>query len=159
MSSAGDRMASRLKPEVPKCWLFTVCGMMWGGVGLLMCLTGMGWLAGEAPARMAAFGLAGIACALAAFHWIFGGIARKNIVRLRQLPEKGCFFAFQAWQSYLIVAFMIALGIILRRSPIPKSALSVIYIAIGGALLLASFFYYRHLMRLFRTSRRGRNLF
>lgn len=152
-------IASRLKPEVPKCWLFAVCGTLWSGVGLVMCLTGFGWLAGENSVRAAAFGLGGIACALAAFWWIFGAIARRNIQRLRQLPAKGCFFAFQAWKSYLIIAFMISLGMTLRRSVIPKTTLSVIYTGIGGALLLASFFYYRHLARLFRTARRRRSRF
>jgi len=150
-------IAARLKPEVPKCWLFTVCGVMWSGVGLLMCITGIGWLAGESIVRASALGLAGIACALAAFRWVFGGIARKNIRRLRRLPGKGCFFAFQAWKSYLIIAVMIALCMSLRRSPIPKTVLSIVYTGIGGALLLASYFYYRHLMRLFRTARRRRN--
>jgi len=150
-------IAARLKPEVPKCWLFAVCGAMWSGVGLMMCLTGIGWLAGENIVRAATFELAGLVCALAAFHWIFGGIARKNIRRLRQLPGKGCFFAFQAWKSYLIIAVMIALGMALRRSPIPNTVLSIVYTSIGGALLLASYFYHRHLMRLLRTTRRRRN--
>ena len=152
-------IAPRLKPEVPKCWLFAVCGALWSAVGLLMCLTGIGWLAAESIIRVTALVLGGIACALIAFHWIFGGIARRNIQRLRQLPAKGCFFAFQAWKSYLIIAFMVAMGVTLRGSPIPKTMLSVVYIGIGGALLLASFFYYRHLARLFRTTRRRRKQF
>ena len=87
----------------------------------------------------------------------FASLARKNIRRLRRLPERGCFFAFQAWKSYLIIIFMIALGNVLRHLPVPKAALAIVYSAIGGALLMASFGYYRHLVRLMRvrSHRRG----
>ena len=147
-------IASHLKPEVPKCWLFAVCGVLWSGVGLLMCIAGGNWLAGEPLKHAAGIELAGALIALAAFQYIFGGIARKNILRLRKLPAKGCFFAFQAWKSYLIIVFMILLGILLRRSPLPRTMLSLVYTGIGGGLLLASFFYYQHLVRLFRIARR-----
>ena len=151
-------IAARMKPEVPKCWLFAVCGVMWSGVGLMMCVTGARWLASQGIVRAGTFELAGITVALIAFRLLFGSIARKNIQRLRRLPQKGCFFAFQAWKSYLIIAFMIALGVSLRHSPVPKTMLSVVYTGIGGALGLSSGLYYRYLTRLFRaTSRRGRH--
>ena len=89
-------------------------------------------------------------------RWGFGGIALKNIQRLRRLPDRGCFFAFQAWKSYLIIMVMIALGVTLRHSSIPKHFLAVAYTAIGGALIVGSFYYYRHLSRLIRTASRRR---
>jgi hypothetical protein len=58
-----------------------------------------------------------------------------------------CFFAFQAWKSYLVIAFMVMFGFILRHSMIPKYYLSVPYTAIGGALILSSFHYYARLWR------------
>lgn len=143
----------QLKPTVPKCWLFVACALMWCGVGLMMCATGTVWLVSLAPIRAAGAGAAGGALALVAFQLGFSAIARKNIHRLRRLPERGCFFAFQAWQSYLIIAFMIALGITLRHSPVPRIYLAVVYIAIGGALLLGSTHYYRHLFRMMRLGR------
>lgn len=143
---------ARLKPTVPKCWLFAACGVMWSTVGLMMCVTGVSWLVGEGILRGAGLGLAGLVMAVLAVRWGFNSVAQKNIRRLRQLPDRGCFFAFQAWQSYLIILFMVALGIALRNSPIPKTILAVIYTAIGGALFLGSFHYHRHLVRLMRTA-------
>ncbi|WP_319522980.1 hypothetical protein [uncultured Desulfosarcina sp.] len=145
---------ARLKPDVPKCWLFAACGVLWSVVGLSMCLAAMNWLSFEGFVRGIELELVGLVVAVAALQWGFSGIARRNICRLRQLSDKGCFFAFQAWKSYLIIAFMIALGIMLRRSPIPRAALAVVYTAIGAALFLASFHYYRHLLRLLRTANR-----
>lgn len=148
---------SRLKPAVPKCWLFAASGVMWSAVGLMMCVTGVGWLTGEGFVRGAGFELAGLVLAVLAVHWRFGGMAKKNIRRLRRLPEQGCFFAFQAWKSYLIILIMIALGIVLRHMSIPKTYLAVVYTVIGGALFLGSFHYYRHLVRLMRTTVRRRS--
>lgn len=142
---------SRLKPDVPKCWLFAASGIMWSTVGLLMCATGVVWLAAEGMVRGMGFELAGLVLALVAARWGFCSIARKNIRRLRGLPDRGCFFAFQAWKSYLLIMIMIAMGITLRHSAIPKNLLAVVYTGIGGALFLASFYYYRHLARLIRT--------
>lgn len=148
---------SRLKPTVPKCWLFAASGVMWSAVGLMMCVTGLGWLAGEGFLRGAAFELAGLVLAFLAVRRGFGGIAQKNIQRLRLLPDQGCFFAFQAWKSYLVIVIMIALGNVLGHMPIPKIYLAVVYTAIGGALFIASFHYYRHLARLMRTTTRRRS--
>lgn len=145
---------ARLKPNVPKCWLFAACGVLWSVVGLSMCFAAMNWLRTEDFARGVGLELVGLVMALAVLQWGFSGIARRNIRRLRQLSDKGCFFAFQAWKSYLIIAFMVALGITLRRSPIPRATLAIVYTGIGGALFLASFQYYRHLLRLLRTANR-----
>lgn len=145
---------SHLKPTVPKCWLFAASGVMWSAVGIMMCATGIGWLADSGMLRGIGFELAGLIAATLAFRWGFGSIARKNIRRLRRLPSRGCFFAFQAWKSYLIIMVMIALGITLRHSSIPKHFLAVAYTGIGGALILGSFYYYQHLMRLIRTASR-----
>lgn len=145
---------ARLKPNVSKCWLFAACGVLWSAVGLSMCFAAVNWLRTEGLVRGIGLELAGLIVAVAALQWGFSGIARRNIRRLRQLSEKGCFFAFQAWKSYLIIAFMIVLGITLRRSPIPRAALAIVYTAIGAALFLASFHYYRHLLRLLRTANR-----
>ena len=102
---------SHLKPTVPKCWLFAASGVMWSAVGIMMCATGIGWLAAGGLVRGMGFELAGLILAMLFFRWWFGSLAQKNIRRLRRLPDRGCFFAFQAWKSYLIIMVMIALGI------------------------------------------------
>jgi hypothetical protein len=47
----------------------------------------------------------------------------------------------------LIIAVMISLGLFLRHSSLPKQYLAVIYLAVGGALFLSSFYYYKLLWR------------
>ncbi len=148
---------SHLKPTVPKCWLFAASGVMWSAVGIMMCATAIGWLADGGMGRGMASAAAGLILAILSVRWGFGSIAQKNIRRLRRLPDRGCLFAFQAWKSYLIIMVMIALGVTLRHSSIPKHFLAVVYTAIGGALIGGSVYYYRHLSRLIRTASRRRD--
>ena len=139
---------NRIKPAVSKCWLIAFGGLMWSTVGAMLCSMAYYWLKEVDWLTAFPFGLFGVILSLAAYCFGFSGIARKNIDRICLLPEKGCIFAFQAWKSYLIIAIMILLGIILRHSPIPKHYLAIVYITIGGALLLSSLHYYRGLWRL-----------
>ncbi len=145
---------SLLKPAAPKCWLFATAGLLWSVVGVLLCRTGWGWLEPEPWGRAIFLEIVGASLAVAAFRFGFSKIAGRNIQRLRGLNGRRCFFAFQAWKSYLLIAFMIALGALLRRSPIPQTVLAVAYTTIGGALLLASFGYYRHLRRIILAGRK-----
>ncbi len=138
----------KIRPAVPKCLLITLAGLMWSTVGVMLCSMAYYWLKKVAWLTAFPLGLSGIILSLAAYLFGFSGIALKNINRICLLPEKGCIFAFQAWKSYLIIVFMIALGIILRHSPIPKHYLAIVYTAIGGALLLSSLHYYQRLWQL-----------
>jgi len=63
------------------------------------------------------------------------------------MDDKKCVFSFISWKSYLIIAIMIAMGAILRRSAIPKQYLAVLYIGIGLALILSSVRYMRVFLR------------
>ena len=143
---------SSWKPAVSKYWLFALAGLMWSGVGVMLCRLAYGWLAEFSRIRAGSFGLVGIALAMAAYRFVFAGIVQKNIDRLFEYSEKVCIFAFQAWKSYLVIGLMIGLGITLRLSPLPKDILSIVYITIGGALLLGSFKYYRYLWRTSRSA-------
>ena len=138
----------KLKPAVSKYMLIALAGLMWSAVGVMLCRMAYYWLKEIGWFAALPFGLLGIVLLLAVYFFGFSGIARKNIDRICLLSEKGCIFAFQAWKSYLIIVVMIALGIILRHSPISRQYLAIVYMAIGGALLLASLHYYRWLWRL-----------
>lgn len=141
-------LISNLKPEVSRNWRIALAGMLWSGVGIMLCRMGYLWILSE-PADRVAYGAAGLVLALLAHKFAFSKIATKNIERLLQMPDRSCLFAFQAWKSYLIIVFMIALGFTLRHSPVPRHFLAVIYLAVGGALLLSSLSYYVCLWREF----------
>ena len=133
---------SSLKPAVTKSWLIAIAGLMWTGVGMTLCRLAYNWLAVINKGMAASLGLLGVAMAVAAYHFGFSKIARKKLTRCSLLVQKTCIFAFQTWKGYLIIGFMMILGIILRNSAIPKQYLAIIYTTIGGAIFLSSFHYY-----------------
>ncbi len=139
----------KLKPAVPRHWLFVLSGLMWSGVGIALCHLAYGWLKPIAHQWAMALGLLGCGAALIVYRFGFSKIARKNIRRISLMAERCCVFAFQEWKGYLIIGIMVPLGIGLRHSSLPKHYLAVIYTTIGGALLLSSLHYYVYLLREF----------
>jgi hypothetical protein len=137
-----------LKPAVSKSWLVAIAGLMWTGVGVMLCGLAYHWFVNVNTGVAVILGALGTGMALAAYHFGFSKIARRNIKRLSQLTEKTCVFAFQTWKGYLIICFMIMLGAILRSSPIPKPYLAILYTTIGGAIFLSSLHYHSLLWRL-----------
>ena len=125
-----------LNPSVPRAWLMLIAGLLWCAVGVVLWVRALGWLR-DLHAAMLLPILLGSALGVIAHLTMFVRIARKNLRRLRALPSRACVFAFQAWRSYLVIAFMIALGLALRISPMPKHVLAVLYTAIGSALILS----------------------
>jgi hypothetical protein len=138
----------KLVPAVNKRWLYFVAGVIWSGVGILLTRLAYGWLLPVETLVALLLALTGVLMAVAIYRFLFAWFADKNIRRVNNLSkDKICIFAFQQWTSYPLVVFMVALGISLRvYSPVPKPFLAVMYIGIGGGLLLGSFRYYAHFL-------------
>ncbi len=136
----------RLRPAARKHWLQLLAGLVWLGVGLMLDDFAARWLQPVALPRMLPLILAGLALAAAIYSFGFSRLARKNIRRISDLPgTRVCLFAFQAWTSYPLVAFMIGLGLYLRiYSGLPKPLLAILYLGIGSALFAASLHYFAH---------------
>ena len=137
----------KFKPAVSKYWLMALAGLMWSAVGIMLCRLAVIWLRSIHRPLAWPLGFLGLISATAVYRIGFSKIALKNITRLCLLPDATCIFAFQAWKSYLIIIFMIALGLTLRHSPMPKHLLAVIYETIGGALFFSSFHFYGRIWR------------
>jgi hypothetical protein len=130
-----------LKPAVPKWWLYLIAGLMWCGVGVM--LMGWAWVWSTSTEwRQAwlfdAMGLL-IGLGIATF---FRRMAKQNDLRIKLLPEKACIFAFQSWWSYPLVVFMMALGLVMKASPLPRTWLAGMYLAIGSGLFIAGLRYF-----------------
>ncbi len=124
---------------------------MWSAVGVLLLVYAVTWLNHPITALTLALGALGVIISILANRYQFTKLSRKNIVRILSLDDKACLFAFQAWTGYLIIAVMMTAGILLRNSDLPKPYLAVVYAAIGGALLQASFHYYSHFFNFARV--------
>ncbi|HAL56446.1 MAG TPA: hypothetical protein DCP63_08225 [Bacteroidetes bacterium] len=136
---------SGLNPTVPKQWLLAIAGSMWAGVGILLCTRAIIWLAGTNAPDAFMLGTLGIALAVLFYMTSFLKVADHNIRRICELGEQPSIFLFIAPKAYVMVGFMMALGFILRSSPIPRDYLAVPYAAMGGSLILGSLRLYRRL--------------
>lgn len=132
------------EPAVSRRTLTTTAGIVWALVGLFLSARAVGWFA-VTPHHVFILVLLALVAGVIKSQFIFTRLVRRNMRRINELSphkEKICVFAFQAMQSYLIIISMIALGILLRLSPIPREYLAAIYLAIGSALFLAGLRYF-----------------
>jgi hypothetical protein len=135
---------------VGRAGLYAIAGVIWTAVGLLLLTYAAGWLAPVSLPLELGLIAAGLVVAAVFVRFVFAGIVRKNIARIEDGPARASAFAFQGWRSYLVTAFMIGLGIVLRHSALPKPGLAVMYEGIGLALLLTSLLYHRRLIAALR---------
>lgn len=135
-------------PAADRKTLVLFAGLLWSTVGIGLIAAGIGWTKKfDYLALLTIMVAAAMGGAISRFG--FSPLARKNLARIyAQAPgkDKVCLFAFQNRRSYLLLGVMIFLGYLLRHSPLPKTYLTPIYIAIGLALNFASVIYYRWLL-------------
>lgn len=87
--------------------------------------------------------IVGCIATLAAFDTMFVRMVFKNRRRIEQIPQS----SRRVWhcmslRSFLIMAFMIALGITLRHSPqVPRAFIASFYVGLGTALSTAGIVY------------------
>ncbi len=142
----------KCKPTVHYHALFILAGLMWTGVGVMLLWRAGIWLrAIEQPLTWILVAL-GVVLTVLFYRFMFRKTVHKNIRRLRSLPERVCLLAFNSTKGYIMILFMIALGITLRRSSIPRAYLVVVYSAMGGTLLISSFHFYHHFWQVRRES-------
>lgn len=74
-----------------------------------------------------------------AFGFMFQNMVRKNTIRIVSfVQERILFLKFFPLKSYLIIAFMMSFGILLRNNDqVPRYFIAFFYTGLGAALLLA----------------------
>jgi hypothetical protein len=133
----------KLNPAVDKKYLILLAGTMWCGVGVMLMLYAESWLSRYSGSGLIFFYLAGFLTAMPIHHFGFLKLAGKNIGRLLELDHKQGILNFITPKSYLIIIVMVALGITLRHSSLPKEYLSILYNGIGLGLFLSGIRYIR----------------
>lgn len=139
----GKMKKKNFKPSVRKKYLILISGVVWILIGLLLNHYAFNWLKDNSYENTYIYVISGIVLAIIIHHFGFLKVVDKNLGRIKTLKTETCAFAFMSWKSYLLVAVMMAMGIALRHSMLPRNLLSVIYIGIGLALILSSIRYIR----------------
>jgi len=147
-----EKRLNKYKPAVKRHVLLLFAGGMWLAVGAALLALSYSWLRRYPGKGVFVFAGAGIAAALVISRFGFLKIVDKNVRRILLMEGKRCAFSFMSWKSYLLVVLMVALGITLRHSPVPKSYLSILYTGIGLALVLSSVRYWKVFFRQMREN-------
>jgi len=141
-----NRELEKWKPGVPKSSLLLIAGAMWIIVGVMLDSIVYSWLRTEQLDDALLAAAIGFVCSLFIHHFGFLRLVDRNLDRILPMEGRRCIFSFMPWKSYILIIIMIALGFLLRHSPIPKLYLAVLYTGIGTALILSSVRYLRYLI-------------
>ena len=135
---------SWLKPAVPKRILLFIAAMVWTFAGTMLMFKGYKML--DITSRLLWVKLIIVLAAGIVFYLkVFSKLSMKHTNRILNMKETyPCMFSFFNFRSYLIMLFMIALGITLRTTGwIPFGTLSFLYLMMSVPLFLSSIrFYY-----------------
>lgn len=134
------------EPAVSRKALRFTAGGLWTTAGIVLLGRAVPWLVAAGATGAIAGGL-GVIVGILKGRFVFVPQAIRNVERINALSphkEKICLFAFQRVGSYFLIASMIALGILLRFSPLSRTALGAVYTAVGSALLIAAPSYMRN---------------
>jgi hypothetical protein len=104
---------------------------------------GCSWLVATPGANWLQLAGSGVSSGLLIHHFGFLKIVNRNMARINQLGDKAPVTSFIPLKSYLTIAVMATAGVLLRHSDLPKQYLTVLYCAIGSALILSSVRYLR----------------
>ena len=124
--------------KVRKIYLLATNGLLWTGIGTKISVKGVVNYLKAAPGKlwwMIPLSL----LVFAAFFLMFTGIVRKYSERIHALPgPKEPIYKTFSLKGYLIIAFMITLGITLTYVPgIPQTFFAWFYLGLGAGLLSA----------------------
>ena len=125
---------ARLKPGASTRTNLLVAALMWSFIGLYLMVRG--YLLDPALSGIflgLALGLGTVKAFL-----VIGRAARKNITRIVARPDGMCIGGVYSWRMWGMVVCMMIGGRLLRNSAVPSLIVSVIYVAVGWALLLSS---------------------
>lgn len=139
-----NNKTNKYTPAINTPILLILAGLLWFSVGIMLCNFAYHWLLHYDGNYTVLIVISGIVLAILFAKFKFKKLANKNIERIKAKGLKSCAFSFMSWQTYIVVIFMMTMGILLRHSSLPKEYLSILYIGIGGALSLSSIGYFRY---------------
>lgn len=136
-----------LTPRVSKHYLLLIAALVWTFAGGMLLFRGF-TINIQLPVnwKIELFGC--VVTGLLFFILLFNRISAKHVLRIKNLPnDRPVIFSFFNLKSYLMMFFMIFMGIMLRKTGVVSTEyLSLMYVTMGIPLLMSSFrFYYTFL--------------
>lgn len=132
----------KLKPGAPKTALIALGALLWGFAAYRILKLGFTAIEAHALHHWLNY-LIGLAGFIPFFLLVFRKVSRRYIDRIKHLPHRRpCIFAFFDLRGYLIMTFMITMGILISHwKVIPDLYKGTFFISLGLSLLASSVFY------------------
>ena len=124
-------------PKISTKYLLLVNGLLWTAIGTRIALIGIDYYQRLECIPWWYFLLSAVV--FAGFWFMFTGVVRRYSQRIMAMtePRTSIFRTFSV-KGYIIIAFMITLGITLKRIPqVPDSFIAWFYCGLGPGLLSA----------------------
>ncbi len=125
--------------------LILIAGIVWILVGFMLSRLAILWWQTYTGSFVFIFILIGLILGVAKGYFIVTRVVITNIKRITQLNGNSFILAFISLKTYLLIAGMMILGILLRNSVFPKQYLAIIYMGVGLAMIFSSYPYFRML--------------
>lgn len=137
-----ERLLYRLKPGVPKIVLIALGALIWGLAAFRILTLGYIFIERHALHHLVNYFI-GIAGFIPFFLLVFRKVSYRYITRIKNLPyNRPCVFAFFDFRGYLMMSFMIILGIIISHLElIPELFKGTFFISLGTSLFASSILY------------------
>jgi len=144
MSTAAQSWSQRYKPAASRRTQILSAAILWTLVGIGLGIAGSIWTFGAARGvvRIALLALA-LSVGWAKGRFVLARTARRTLARIEERGDGRCLGGFLSWKGWLLVATMVIGGRLLRGSPLPRTILGPLYLAVGVALLTGSFTFWR----------------
>ncbi len=133
----------KLKPAAPKPFLIAAGALLWGFAAYRILSMGLRLIQADSiENQWKEYGI-GILGFIPFFLLVFRKVSRKYITRIKNLPnERPCIFAFFDRKGYIIMTFMITMGILMAHwDIIPPAYKGTFFISLGLSLLASAIFY------------------
>ena len=124
---------------VDKRHLLLANAVVWGLPGVKVLVTGIRSYMAVWPSRQIGWLALGTVCVLVGFLWMFRRIVQRYADRILAFPqEKKSLLAFLPIKGWILVVFMMCLGISLKFIPgVPTEFFASFYPSLGTALIVS----------------------
>lgn len=137
-----NKILQTLKPGAPKIVLIALGAALWGFAAYRILKMGFIFIEKHALHHFLNY-LIGVAGFIPFFLLVFRKVSLRYITRIKNLPQRRpCMFAFFDLRGYIMMSFMITLGIMVSHwKVIPELYKGTFFISLGLSLLASSIFY------------------
>lgn len=137
-----QKIFQAIKPGAPKIVLIALGALLWGFAAYRILKLGYHDIELHALNHWTNY-LIGVAGFFPFFFLVFRKVSLRYVTRIKNLPQaRPCVFAFFDLRGYLLMSFMIGMGILVSHwKLIPELYKGTFFISLGLSLLASSLFY------------------